>query len=148
MPPMAVSRRRTGTITRLLMSTLHRKSSKIIDLVILVSGWNIAVTLTCCVIKQHNRLVFIHDYHLLLVPELVRKAIPHASIGLFFHATFPSSEIFRCLTSKVITNFPLCNITISWPKIFLSTFSARNEILQGMLGANLVGFQVRRTEQQ
>ncbi|KAI8137526.1 glycosyltransferase family 20-domain-containing protein [Fennellomyces sp. T-0311] len=61
-------------------------------------------------------IIWIHDYHLLLVPEMVRKAIPDATIGVFFHATFPSSEIFRCLTT-------------------------RNEILQGVLGANLIGFQ-------
>ncbi|KAI7879049.1 hypothetical protein K492DRAFT_164231 [Lichtheimia hyalospora FSU 10163] len=70
-------------------------------------------------IIQHYRqgdVICIHDYHLLLVPELVREVIPDAVIGLFFHATFPSSEIFRCLTT-------------------------RKEILQGVLGANLVGFQ-------
>lgn len=46
--------------------------------------------------------VFINDYHLLLVPEMLREMIPDAPIGLFLHATFPSSEIFRCLTSKYI----------------------------------------------
>ncbi|KAI7867163.1 glycosyltransferase family 20-domain-containing protein [Spinellus fusiger] len=61
-------------------------------------------------------IIYIHDYHLLLVPEMIRASIPDAPVGLFFHATFPSSEILRCLTT-------------------------RNEILQGMLGANLVGFQ-------
>jgi trehalose 6-phosphate synthase/phosphatase len=47
-------------------------------------------------------LVFINDYHLLLVPEMLREMIPDAPIGLFLHAPFPSSEIFRCLTSKII----------------------------------------------
>ncbi|CAO3656283.1 unnamed protein product [Mucor hiemalis] len=61
-------------------------------------------------------IIFINDYHLLLVPEMLRELIPDAPIGLFLHATFPSSEIFRCL-------------------------STRNELLQGLLGANLVGFQ-------
>lgn len=45
-------------------------------------------------------LVFINDYHLLLVPEMLREMVPDAPIGLFLHATFPSSEIFRCLSSK------------------------------------------------
>ncbi|KAI9323710.1 glycosyltransferase family 20-domain-containing protein [Dichotomocladium elegans] len=65
---------------------------------------------------QPGNIIWIHDYHLLLVPEMVRKVIPDAVIGIFFHATFPSSEILRCLTT-------------------------RKEILKGVLGANLVGFQ-------
>ncbi|KAI9481077.1 MAG: glycosyltransferase family 20-domain-containing protein [Benjaminiella poitrasii] len=65
---------------------------------------------------QANDIIFINDYHLLLVPDMIREKLPDAAIGLFIHATFPSSEIFRCLQT-------------------------RNEILQGMLGANLVGFQ-------
>ncbi|KAN0059810.1 hypothetical protein ACQY0O_008384 [Thecaphora frezii] len=61
-------------------------------------------------------LVWIHDYHLLLVPLMLRKLVPDAHIGLFVHAPFPSSEVFRCL-----------------PK--------RKEILEGMLGADLACFQ-------
>lgn len=63
-------------------------------------------------------LIWIHDYHLLLVPSLLRQSLPEAAVGLFVHTPFPSSEIFRCL-----------------PR--------RKEILDGMLGANLVCFQVR-----
>ncbi|KAF8805723.1 trehalose-6-phosphate phosphatase [Phlegmacium glaucopus] len=61
-------------------------------------------------------LIWVHDYHLLLVPRLVRESIPEAVIGLFVHTPFPSSEVFRCL-----------------PR--------RKELLDGMLGANLVCFQ-------
>ncbi|SNX85000.1 related to trehalose-6-phosphate phosphatase [Melanopsichium pennsylvanicum] len=61
-------------------------------------------------------MVWIHDYHLLLVPLMLRKLVPDAIIGLFVHAPFPSSEVFRCL-----------------PK--------RKEILEGMLGADLACFQ-------
>ncbi|RDX51729.1 trehalose 6-phosphate phosphatase [Lentinus brumalis] len=61
-------------------------------------------------------LIWIHDYHLLLVPSLLRQALPEAAVGLFVHTPFPSSEVFRCL-----------------PR--------RKEILDGMLGANLVCFQ-------
>ncbi|KAI8149805.1 glycosyltransferase family 20-domain-containing protein [Fennellomyces sp. T-0311] len=70
------------------------------------------------VVQQYRDgdIIWVHDYHLLLVPALVRERLPKARIGLFVHAPFPSSEIFRCL-----------------PK--------RQEILKGMLGANLVGFQ-------
>ncbi|KAJ7598894.1 trehalose-6-phosphate phosphatase [Mycena floridula] len=61
-------------------------------------------------------LIWVHDYHLLLLPKLVREVIPDAVLGLFVHTPFPSSEVFRCL-----------------PR--------RKEILDGMLGANLVCFQ-------
>lgn len=49
-------------------------------------------------------IVFINDYHLLLVPEMIREKLPEATIGIFIHATFPSSEIFRCLQSKFLLN--------------------------------------------
>lgn len=61
--------------------------------------------------------IWIHDYHLLLLPSLLRAKLPHAEIGFFMHAAFPSSEVFRCL-------------------------SARNALLEGLLGADLVGFQI------
>jgi trehalose 6-phosphate synthase/phosphatase len=66
---------------------------------------------------QHGDIVWINDYHLMLVPEIVRKAIPHATVGFFLHIPFPSSEVFRCL-------------------------SVRKEILLGLLGADLIGFQI------
>ncbi|CAG8548967.1 12250_t:CDS:10 [Acaulospora morrowiae] len=69
-----------------------------------------------CEVYQPGDLVWIHDYHLLMVPQMLRKRIPNAAIGLFIHAPFPSSEIFRCL-----------------PR--------RKEVLNGMLGANQIGFQ-------
>lgn len=61
-------------------------------------------------------IVWIHDYHLMLLPSLLRKALPKANIGFFLHTPFPSSELFRCL-----------------PK--------RKEILSGILGSDLIGFQ-------
>ncbi|KAG6897969.1 hypothetical protein C0993_007209 [Termitomyces sp. T159_Od127] len=67
-------------------------------------------------VYQPGDLIWVHDYHLLLVPRLVREAIPDVVLGLFVHTPFPSSEIFRCL-----------------PR--------RKEILDGMLGANLICFQ-------
>ncbi|UZJ52633.1 hypothetical protein CBS101457_001953 [Exobasidium rhododendri] len=68
--------------------------------------------------EQHRPgdLVWIHDYHLLLVPQMLRKLVPDAHIGLFIHAPFPSSEVFRCLPQ-------------------------RREIIEGMLGADLACFQ-------
>ncbi|EJD51124.1 trehalose 6-phosphate phosphatase [Auricularia subglabra TFB-10046 SS5] len=61
-------------------------------------------------------LIWVHDYHLLLMPRQLRNLVPEAFIGLFIHTPFPSSEVFRCL-----------------PR--------RKEILDGMVGANLVCFQ-------
>lgn len=49
---------------------------------------------------QDGDTIWIHDYHLLLVPSMIRKRLPKARIGLFVHSPFPSSEIFRCLPSK------------------------------------------------
>jgi trehalose 6-phosphate synthase/phosphatase len=60
--------------------------------------------------------IWIHDYHLMLLPVLLRQKLPEAEIGFFLHTAFPSSEIFRCL-------------------------AVRTELLQGMLGANMIGFQ-------
>lgn len=61
-------------------------------------------------------LVWVNDYHLMLVPQLVRAKLPTAIIGFFLHVAFPSSEIFRCL-------------------------SVREYLLRGMLSADLIGFQ-------
>jgi trehalose 6-phosphate synthase/phosphatase len=44
-------------------------------------------------------IVWIHDYFLALLPQMIKKEIPNAYIGLFMHAPFPSSEYFRCLPS-------------------------------------------------
>lgn len=70
------------------------------------------------IVKNYKRgdVIWVHDYHLLLVPAMVRKKISNAQIGFFLHASFPSSEVFRCL-------------------------AVRNELLEGMLGCNLIGFQ-------
>ncbi len=59
--------------------------------------------------------VWIHDYHLMLLPQLVREKLPDVEIGYFLHIPFPSFEIFRLLP---------------W----------RTELLNGLLGADLIGF--------
>lgn len=76
------------------------------------------------IISSYKRgdVIWVHDYHLLLVPGMIRKMLPDAKIGFFLHAAFPSSEVFRCL-------------------------AARKELLEGMLGANLVAFQTREYAQ-
>lgn len=52
-------------------------------------------------------LIWVHDYHLLLLPKLLRELIPEAVLGLFVHTPFPSSEVFRCLPSMLC---PTCRI--------------------------------------
>jgi trehalose 6-phosphate synthase/phosphatase len=64
---------------------------------------------------EPDDVIWIHDYQLLLLPELIRAIHPNISIGFFLHIPFPSVELFRLLP---------------W----------RNELLSGMLGADLLGF--------
>ena len=60
-------------------------------------------------------VIWVHDYQLLLVPGLLRQRLPDARIGFFLHIPFPSEELFR-------------------------TLPARDRLLEGMLGADLIGF--------
>ncbi|CCM06307.1 uncharacterized protein FIBRA_08558 [Fibroporia radiculosa] len=61
-------------------------------------------------------IIWVNDYHLMLLPALLRARLSTAPIGFFMHVAFPSSEIFRCL-------------------------SMREDLLRGLLGADLIGFQ-------
>ncbi len=65
---------------------------------------------------QEGDVVWVNDYHLMLLPQMLRAAGVPGPIGFFMHVAFPSSEIFRCL-------------------------SVRDKLLRGALGADLVGFQ-------
>ncbi len=58
---------------------------------------------------------WVHDYHLMLVPEGLRAARPAARVGFFWHIPWPAPEVFRILPSA-------------------------RALLRGMLGADLVGF--------
>jgi trehalose 6-phosphate synthase len=60
--------------------------------------------------------VWVQDYHLQLVPQLLRELRPDVLIGFFMHVPFPPPELFMQLPRRV-------------------------ELLRGMLGADLVGFQ-------
>ena len=64
---------------------------------------------------KEDDIIWIHDYHLMLLPQLVREKMPNATVGFFLHIPFPSFEIFRLLP---------------W----------RKELLEGLLGADLIGF--------
>jgi trehalose 6-phosphate synthase/phosphatase len=67
-------------------------------------------------IYRPGDVVWIHDYHLMLLPHLLRQRIPNIYIGFFLHIPFPSSEYVRCL-----------------PR--------RKDLLEGCLGSTMVGFQ-------
>lgn len=62
-------------------------------------------------------VVWVHDYQLLLLPKLLRDQGVDTRLGFFLHVPFPSYEVFRQLPTR-------------W----------RRELLEGMLGADLVGF--------
>ncbi len=66
-------------------------------------------------VAEKDDIFWIHDYQLLLLPQMIREKLPEATIGFFQHIPFPSYEVFR---------------TIPW----------RREILKGMLGSDLIGF--------
>jgi trehalose 6-phosphate synthase/phosphatase len=63
---------------------------------------------------RQDDVIWIHDYHLMLLPRMIREKLPTISIGFFLHVPFPSYEVFR---------------TLPW----------RKEVLMGLLGADLVG---------
>lgn len=66
-------------------------------------------------VASKDDVIWVHDYQLMLVPQMVRDVLPEVSIGFFQHIPFPSYEIFRILP---------------W----------RKELLQGVLGADVLGF--------
>lgn len=68
-------------------------------------------------IIRPNDIVWIQDYQLMLLPELIRKKFHHNQIGFFFHIPFPSYEIFRMIPTQ-------------W----------RKALIDGMLGADVIGF--------
>eukprot|EP01060_Flectonema_neradi_P038252 TRINITY_DN7986_c0_g1_i1.p1 TRINITY_DN7986_c0_g1~~TRINITY_DN7986_c0_g1_i1.p1 ORF type:complete len:723 (+),score=93.85 TRINITY_DN7986_c0_g1_i1:105-2273(+) len=64
---------------------------------------------------QEGDIIWVHDYHLLLLPSMLREAGITGKIGFFLHIPFPSSEVYR---------------KIPW----------RKQLLRGILGADVVGF--------
>ncbi len=66
-------------------------------------------------VARNTDRIWIHDYQLMLLPKLLREKLPESEIGFFLHIPWPSFELFRLLP---------------W----------REEILDGLLGADLIGF--------
>ncbi len=76
---------------------------------------NEAFARTILEIAEPGDRVWVHDFHLMLLPRLLRERQPELEIGFFQHIPFPSSEIYRL-------------------------FPRREELLRGMLGADYIGF--------
>jgi len=66
---------------------------------------------------EKNDVIWVHDYHLMLVPGMLRQKLPTAQIGFFLHIPFPNADFFKVLPQ-------------------------RSEILRGLLASNLVGFHI------
>ncbi len=60
-------------------------------------------------------IIWVQDYHLMLLPGMIREHLPTARIGFFLHIPFPSYELFRTLEN-------------------------RDELMEGLLGSDLIGF--------
>ena len=58
---------------------------------------------------------WVQDYHMMLVPEMIRASLPDAQVGFFWHVPWPASEVFRIVPSA-------------------------KALIQGLLGADLLGF--------
>ena len=67
------------------------------------------------VINPEDDYVWVHDYHLMILPTFLRKRFYRVKLGFFLHSPFPSSEIYR-------------------------TLPVRDEILRGLLNCDLIGF--------
>jgi alpha,alpha-trehalose-phosphate synthase [UDP-forming] len=67
-------------------------------------------------VAEKDSIVWVHDYQLQLVPELLRQMRPDLRIGFFLHIPFPAPELF---------------MRIPW----------RTQIVRGILGADVIGFQ-------
>ncbi|KAH7306491.1 hypothetical protein KP509_22G015400 [Ceratopteris richardii] len=67
------------------------------------------------VISPEEDFVWVHDYHLMALPTFLRRRFYKVKLGFFLHTPFPSSEIYR-------------------------TLPVREEILRGLLNADLIGF--------
>ncbi len=68
-------------------------------------------------IMEPGDVIWVHDYQLMLLPQMIRKANSSVTVGFFLHIPFPTYEMFRLL-----------------PRLWKTT------ILRGLLGADLIGF--------
>ncbi|KAF4587154.1 glycosyltransferase family 20 [Ophiocordyceps camponoti-floridani] len=69
-----------------------------------------------CSLHKPGDIVMVYDYQLMLVPEMLRRRRPDIFVSFFLASPFPTSELMRCL-------------------------HRREEMLRGILGADLIGLQ-------
>ncbi|KAI3909525.1 hypothetical protein MKW98_013942 [Papaver atlanticum] len=67
------------------------------------------------VINPEDDFVWVHDYHLMVLPTFLRKRFNRVKLGFFLHSPFPSSEIYK-------------------------TLPVREELLRALLNSDLIGF--------
>jgi trehalose 6-phosphate synthase/phosphatase len=90
-----------------------------------VEGWDVYEAVNARfadAVAEHHQpgdIVWVHDYQLMRVPALLRERLPAVRIGFFLHIPFPNPEIFFALPTR------------AW-------------LVEGMMGADLVGFHTRR----
>jgi len=70
---------------------------------------------TVCELARPDDIIWVHDYQLMLLPGMLRAALPETAIGFFLHIPFPSYELLRLLP---------------W----------RRDLLEGLVQADLIGF--------
>jgi trehalose 6-phosphate synthase/phosphatase len=112
-----VDRYYDGFANRVLWPLFHYLTDRVpVD----ADGWDAYVAANerfADVVAEHyasGDVIWVHDYQLMLLPGMLRQRLPEARIGFFLHIPFPSSEVFRVLP---------------W----------RREILDGLLGADVIG---------
>jgi len=68
-------------------------------------------------IAKPEDVIWIHDYHLMLLPGLIRDSFPDATIGFFLHIPFPSADLFRLIPwSKIIFSMDRLDYTKGIPE--------------------------------
>lgn len=90
-----------------------------------LGGWDVYETVNArfadvvARIWRPGDIIWVHDYQLMRLPRLLRDRLPEARIGFFLHVPFPNPEVFLALP-------------------------VRQWLVEGMLGADLIGFHTRR----
>ena len=75
-------------------------------------------------ILRKDDLIWVHDYHLLLLPKLLRSKLPDSQIGFFLHIPLPGFESLKQIPQYAISS-----------------------LIDGILGANLIGFHTTEYKQ-
>jgi trehalose 6-phosphate synthase/phosphatase len=118
LPPEVAQDFYDGYANQTLWPLFHQFS---MNVVFNASGWEAYVEANrrfADAVLEHLRpgdLVWVHDYHLLLLPAMLRERAPQVRVGFFLHIPFPGADVFRIL-----------------PR--------REELLRGLLGADFVAF--------